>query len=250
MKLNFGKRLLLFLHWLLSLLAIISLILFCVNPAFLARVADYVNQLIGSDLTEILCIVVLAVYALLSLLTLLVIFARNKNRADRSFISIDSSDTGRTRIAISAVEQMIRQAVRAVDGLGEMKCSIVNNDDSICISANVTLRNGAHVPTVTMNMKRAIRDYIELNCGVAVREISVNVNSVETPVEGKRGSKRNTAAAAPASAPKQAVQVAPEAAHADEIIPEPAMPVEEIPAEPAVEQAIPAFADDVETAEE
>ena len=43
----------------------------------------------------------------------------------------------------------------------------------------MTISSGAHIPTVTANIQRAIRSYIELNCGVAVRAVSVSVHAVD-----------------------------------------------------------------------
>ena len=196
MKLNFGKRLLLFVHWLLSLIAFALLVLKFALPNFVADIAEFVNAAVGAGVAQILCFVLIGVYVLISLFTLVLIFSRDKKRSDRGLITVDASENGKTRVSVAAVEQMIRQAVRAVDGIADMKCGIVNQDDAISINANVTLVTGAHVPSVTMNMQRAIRGYIELNCGVAVREICVNVNSVESNADGKRVNRKNQAPAA------------------------------------------------------
>ena len=229
MKLNFGKRLLLFIHWLLSLIACVLLVLKCMLPNFADDIAEFVNAAVGAGIAEILSYALLGVYVLISIFTLVLIFSRDKKRSDRGLITVDASESGKTRVSVAAVEQMIRQAVRGVDGIAEMKCGIVNQDDAISINANVTLVTGAHVPSVTMNMQRAIRGYIELNCGVAVREICVNVNSVESSADGKRSKKNQAPAAAPA----------------------PEMPAESAPAaEPVIEAPVEEIQETVEEAPE
>jgi len=190
MKLNFGKRLVLFLHWLLSLIVFVLMVLWCAAPQVLGNLADIINQTIGMGAVEIAGIVAAAVYVLLAILCAAFIFSRDKKRGDRGFITVDSSEAGRTRIAIGAVEQMIRQAVRCVDGIADMKASIINNEDTISINTSVAIVSGAHVPTVTMNIQRAIRSYIELNCGVGVREVSVSVHSLENAEDGGKSGKR------------------------------------------------------------
>ena len=205
MKLNFGKRLALFLHWLLSVLLCALFVLNFIAPYFVQKIADLVLAVLGNGVTQIVSIAVIAVYALISIFALVILFSRDKKRAERGLITVDASESGKTRVSVAAVEQMIRQAVRSVDGIAEMKLSIKNEQEAISVNANVTLLTGAHVPTVTMNMQRAIRGYIELNCGVAVREICVNVNSVESPADGKRPSKRNLTAAAPVVPAPEAV---------------------------------------------
>ncbi len=199
MKISFGKRLLLILHWLLSILCCAALVAACISPQLVDAARASLNRTLGADITAVAFIAALCIYALLSVLSALLLFSSSERREDRGFITVDSSDTGRTRIAIGAVEQMIRQAVRGVDGVADMKTSITNNEDAISISCSVALASGAHVPTVTMNMQRAIRSYIELNCGVAVRDISVSVHTLEDG-EGSKHSRRKAVQPTPAAA--------------------------------------------------
>lgn len=193
MKLNFGKRLVLFLHWLLSLVACAFGFLWVVFPQVAADIPEMISRILGSGLAEIAGIVLVVVYVLLAVLSVAFIFSRDRKRGERGFITVDSSEAGRTRIAIGAVEQMIRQAVRCVDGIADMKAAIVNNEDTISINTSVAIVSGAHVPTVTMNIQRAIRSYIELNCGVGVREVSVSVHSLESGEDGGKFGRRKGA---------------------------------------------------------
>ena len=184
MKLNFGKKLVLFLHWLLSIIGVALAACLCVWPDFIYGLFDSAYAAMGKRSVDGIGIALLAVYLLLSVLAVMFIFSGRRSRRDRGFITVDSSDSGKTRIAVGAVEQMIRQAVRMVDGITELKTNIINLDDAISIVANVTIASGAHIPTVTVNIQRAIRSYIELNCGVAVREVSVSVHAVDGMAKG------------------------------------------------------------------
>ncbi|MBQ8507911.1 MAG: alkaline shock response membrane anchor protein AmaP [Clostridia bacterium] len=237
MKLNFGKKLVLVLHWLLSLIACAMAVFFCVWPETIAKGFDFLYSLIGKGSADIVGAVVLAIYALLSVITAVMLFSSKNRRAERGFITVDSSDAGRTRIAIGAVDQMIRQAVRGVEGIADMKSGIVNNTDAISINCSVTIANGAHVPTVTMNIQRAIRSYIELNCGVAVREVSVSVHALDDGSGKGRKKGKNTAQAAAPSAPVYAPEPVQEAVKEIESVAEPVIELvaEEEPA-PAVEE--------------
>ena len=229
MKLNFGKRLVLFLHWLLSLIVCALVVLWCIAPQIATDIPEMVNRLIGAGVAEIASIALLVIYVLLAVATVAFIFARDKKRGERGFITVDSSEAGRTRIAISAVEQMIRQAVRCVDGIADMKANIVNNEDTISINTSVAIVSGAHVPTVTMNIQRAIRSYIELNCGVGVREVSVSVHSLESADEnGKSSRRKGSIGNVPVSPVYQPVEMP-----GQEVV-----PVEEKPAEPVVSEAV------------
>lgn len=187
MKLNFGRRIVLFIHWLASLLVVASLVFKSATEQLVLQMNDW----IGASYTDIAFKVLAVLYALLSLDVLCrVILYHSGKRADRGFITVDASDTGKVRIAVSAIEQMVRQAAHTVDGIADMKINIENGDDAIAIHINVTMVAGSHVPTVTLNLQRAIRQFVEMNCGVAVRSVSISIQSVVNPAENGRRSKR------------------------------------------------------------
>lgn len=212
MKLNLGKRVILFFHWLISVILLV-----CV--AFPA-IPQWIAGLFEAGLARTLLIVFAIAYALLCAAAAWVIFQRDARRADRGFITVDSSETGRVRISVSAVEQMVKQAVHAVEGISEMKIAISGDDDAIAINVNVALLSGSHVPTVTMNMQRAIRQYVESNCGVSVQSVSVSIQSVVSPSElaGRRAKRSEQRAAAadvqPAGFEVPPIQPAPAPAEA------------------------------------
>ena len=201
MKLTVGKRILLFFHWLLSLLIVAAFAVYLIARDFAMKYYDMAEQALGLSKVQIIGIALLAVYVLLTVAAAVIIFKRGK-RLDRGFITVDSSDTGKVRIAISAIEAMVRQSVTNIDGITEMKIGIESREDAIAIRVNATIVNGSHVPTITMNMQRAIRQFVEMNCGVAVREVSISINAVTNVQEAghRRRLGRGKAEAAPQSA--------------------------------------------------
>lgn len=201
MKLNFGRRLLLILHWLMSLIACALAVLLCVWPEGISHLFNLFYGWIGKLQTDIIGAVFLGVYVLLTVVTAAIIFSGNR-KGERGFITVDSSESGRTRIAVGAVEQMIRQAARGVDGISEMKSSITNHEDAISIQISVALQNGAHLPAVTMNLQRAIRSYIELNCGVSVQQVCVSVHSLEDGEENNNKHSWRKSAQTPVAQPE------------------------------------------------
>ena len=229
MKLNFGKRFALILHWLGSVIALAALVF---NARALELVQTVQNR-IGEKYTHMALIALAAVYAFLCILALCILLRPSGKRSERGFITVDSSDTGRVRIAVSAIEQMVKQAVGAIGGIAEMKISISSEDDAIAIIVNVSIVAGTHVPTVTLNIQRAIRQFVEMNCGVAVRSVAVNVQSVTTPGEGRKGRKAEIPAVQPWSPAPEAPIAQPESAYESAAQPEPVYapeaPAEEIP---------------------
>ena len=244
MKLNAGKRILMFFHWLFSLLICAAFAAYIVKPDWtLGMYNRVVGKLTQTQLVAV-GIAVLALYVILTVVQACIIFKRGK-RTDRGFITVDSSDTGKVRIAISAIEQMVRQSVNSIDGITEMKIGIENQDDAIMIGVNASIVNGGHVPTVTMNMQQAIRQFVEMNCGVAVRSVSISIHSVTNAAEAPRR-KRLGRGRAENAAPAEHVPATPQVNSAGDtpawIAPEPVpAPATEAPeAEPEYEPE-PAF---------
>ena len=190
MKLNFGRRMVLFVHWLLSLVLCVLLVVTLISPGGRETVIRRLD-----DTTELVyAIAMLVVYLLFAAGSVAIILGGLKKGGNNGFIEVESSENGHTRIAVGAVHQMIRQAVRSVDGIADMKANIINGTDSISIDVDAAILNGTHVPTVTTNIQRAIRSYIELNCGVAVRGVSVSVHSLEDTEKANRRGRRRAAA--------------------------------------------------------
>lgn len=203
MKLNLGRRIVLFVHWLASLLLLAMLAL----PDHMEAALSYVTGFIPEGYVQYVSIALMALYLLLSLCVLCMIFKRSgQKRSERGFITVDSADSGKVRIAISAIEQMVKQAAHTVDGIADMKIVISNADDAIAIQVNVNMISGSHVPTVTLNLQRAIRQFVEMNCGVAVRSVSVNIQSVTGTSEGGRRGKRYEAKPAAVPIPEWPAQ--------------------------------------------
>ena len=234
MKLTVGKRILMFFHWLLSLLIVAAFAVYLIVPDFILNYYNKLVNAIGFNKVKIIGIVLLAIYAVIAIAHLVNIFKRAK-RQDRGFITVDSSDSGKVRIAIAAIEQMVRQSVGSIDGITEMKIGIENLDDAIGINVNATIVNGSHVPTITMNMQRAIRQFVETNCGVAVRAVSITINAVRAQPEPKLRRRRGKGQEAlPTAAP---VAAEPERNYArPEPVREPE-PEPETEAEPVIESA-------------
>lgn len=192
MKLNAGKRILMFFHWLLSLIICAAFAVYIIKPDWAMQVYNRLAEPFSATQMTIIGIAALAIYVILSVVQGCIIFHRGK-RSERGFITVDSSDSGRVRIAVSAIEQMVRQSVTSIDGITDMRIGIDSQDDAIAIRIAAVLQSGCHVPTITVNMQRSIRQFVEMNCGVAVRSVSISINAVSAAGEGgrRRGRRRD-----------------------------------------------------------
>lgn len=177
MKLNIGNKILLLLHWLCSMMICVAFSLCVIVPGLQGNLTAKAESSLGSVGARIAGAVVLALYIVLSVVVLMRLL-RGRRREEQGFITVGSDEKGRVRIAVSAVEQMVRQSVRTIDGLSDMKVDIEGADDAIAIGITAAIANGAHVPTLTANMRRAITQFVEDSCGVAVQSVTVTIDAV------------------------------------------------------------------------
>ena len=184
MKLNFGNKILILLHWLCSLIICVAFALCLIVPDLRDQLISKAEGAMGPVGARIAGVVLLALYLALSAQLLHLIQAQK--RAERGFITVGPDDKGKVRIAVSAVEQMVRQSVRTIDGITDMRVNIEGLDDAIGITIDAVIASGAHVPTITANMQRAITQFVEVNCGVAVQSVEITINAVSGKGEPAR----------------------------------------------------------------
>lgn len=121
----------------------------------------------------------LIIILLLGVFVLRLVFARRSRRSD--FVTVDAGEKGKIIVAMDALQEMVRQASTRAEGVSDMNIHVEGHEDSISVLMELTAEGGAHLPTVTMNLQRDIREYVETNCGVAVRDVTVKVAQVLPP---------------------------------------------------------------------
>ncbi len=151
-------------------------------------------KLIVSGLAAV--VVLLAVYAMV-----VVTPSRKKKSA---FVTLNADENGQVRVALPAIRELAMQALRGVAGSQDAEIRVYEDSDAISVAVNMNVTSDMHVPTVTMNLQRAIKEHIQKSCGVSVRNVTVVVDSVLPAPAGA-----SFAPAAPVERPESAPQPAP-----------------------------------------
>ena len=220
MTMTIGKKILMGAHWLCSLLICLVFALYLIFPGFVTRIYEGMERGMGATGVRALGIVLLVIYIGLSVAQFCLIF-RRKKRSERGFINIESTDTGKVRIAVSAIEQMVRQSVHGISGINNMTIEVQELDESINIVVKAAIVSGGHVPTITSGMQRSIRQFVETNCGVPVNSVLISIESISSSAPSTRklrfgwGKGQEDATSTPgaqtyAPAPEPVVTTAPE----------------------------------------
>ena len=259
MKLSFWDRVLAALYVLLSLALCVCVALrslgFDIFGAFYLDLAQATKYWFLIYYGALVILVLLGVYMLA------LIFRRKPKRSE--FVTVDSGENGKVVIAMEAVEQMVRQAATKSEGISDMKINVVGLEDSISVLAELTVQGGVHLPTISMNLQQEIRRYIEVNCGIAVRDVGVTVGAV-LPPEGEPSAPQNSGKTFEAPWKKHRAEVQraeenrieenriEEVPAAEPVIPEPEAaepePIEEPVEAEAIEEEAPEFEPEEEPA--
>lgn len=157
-------------------------------------------------------------------------------KQDRASVSVQHTENGSVRISVAAMDTLVKQAIAHDEGVVDIKTAIINHEDSISVSIDMTLASDVHIPNVTMMMQRTIKNFIEEFSGIAVREVTIMVSKIievtpQPPLKLTRPESVKVFAESPQ--PKLEQKDAPE----PEIEPEPALfeAEQEIEPEPAAE---------------
>lgn len=196
MKNGFWDRVLIFLYVLLTvaLVALLGLQVFGID--LFAPFYDGLAAQAPGLLWKLIVCGIGAIVALLGIFVLVAIMPGKKVKRD--FITLTNDENGQVRIALPALKEMAAQAVGSAAGVKDMAVDISEAGDAITVAIALDVLSGTHVPTVTMNMQRAVRAYIQMNCGVAVKDVSVVINSVLPAPEGAKVDPRPAEETAPA----------------------------------------------------
>lgn len=238
MKLSLGDRILAGMYVLLTLVLAVAAGLRAIS---IDLMGDLLSRL--TALTEYWYLIffgLLLIILLLGAYMLRLVFRRKPKGS--AFVTVDAGENGKVIVAMSALEQMVRQAARNAQGVADMKIGVTGGDDSISVAVELTVLGGVHLPTVTMNLQREIRNYVELNSGVAVRDVTVTVGAVISPEEAAQAASGKKRARKAALQPPVVYQPEP-------VVPEQELPVEEA-AEPAAESETVVESEPVAEAEE
>ena len=238
MKMSFLERLLLALTGILGVVFAAALgVMAYYGDALGLTVGDYRISLRGGVWPAVLAGAV-ALVALIWGLKLLAMAFKREPRNDRQSVSVQHTENGSVRISVAAMDTLVKQAIAHDEGVVDIKTAIINHEDSISVSIDMTLASDVHIPNVTMMMQRTIKNFIEEFSGIAVREVTIMVSKI---IEVTPQPPLNLVKPEPAKAiqesqqPKLERMAAPEEAESVEETVESEMEPEEPAPEPAEE---------------
>ena len=182
MKHSFLDRVLIFIFALLAsaLAALTALRAFDIDPVkclYDGMQANFPGLLWKLAICGIALIIVL-----LAVFTIREITPAKKQRV--KYISLVNTDKGEVKLAVDAINGIVQQSLTSFSGIENTKIGVSGNPDSVDINLTTDFDEGTHLPSLTANMQDTIKKYIEANCGVAVRNVSITVGSMIPSSDG------------------------------------------------------------------
>ena len=177
MKMKIRERLLVALYALLGLCGLAALGALVFKPDILTRIGDKLREAWSDSLMRvIICLIALLLLAW-TIRVFLMAFKREPKH-DKGSVAVQNTENGAVRVSVQAMDALVRQAIGGADGVLDIKSKIINHEDSVSVKIEMTLAGDAHIPNVTMLLQRNIKSFIEEYSGIAVRDVSVLVNSI------------------------------------------------------------------------
>ncbi len=181
MKTSFWDKVLMFLYVLIALAFSVCMALRGFGVDLLGAMFAGLEQGAGRFLSMVIGLGLAAIVVLLSAYMLMMLFGKGKKRVPTSFVPVESADGSQVHMSLTALAQMARQAIGRSTEIKDMKITVTSDGDAVSVAVELILRATAHVPTVTRNMQESIRNAIEKNCGVTVRDVQIVVSALSGP---------------------------------------------------------------------
>lgn len=181
MKTSFWDKVLMFLYVLIALAFSVCMALRGFGVDLLGAMFAGLEQGAGRFLSMVIGLGLAAIVVLLSAYMLMMLFGKGKKRVPTSFVPVESADGSQVHMSLTALAQMARQSIGRSTEIKDMKITVTSDGDAVSVAVELILRATAHVPTVTRNMQESIRNAIEKNCGVTVRDVQIVVSALSGP---------------------------------------------------------------------
>lgn len=107
------------------------------------------------------------------------------HRAGADQTLVHESDLGEVRIALGAVENLVRKVARQVKGVRDVRGWVVPGGGRLNVRLRTVISPDVSVPDVSGNIQNAVRDCLKNVVGVEAGEVRVFVENISN--EARRG---------------------------------------------------------------
>ncbi len=106
----------------------------------------------------------------------------SKLRDNRKGFVVQQTDNGELRIAIKAIENLVKKCVDMHEEMRLSAMTIQTARDGVTIDLRISLANNISIPLAVASLQKQIRQYLAVSSGIEVREVRVSVETTETGI--------------------------------------------------------------------
>ncbi|EPY13943.1 MULTISPECIES: alkaline shock response membrane anchor protein AmaP [Paenibacillus] len=163
------------------LLFVYSLVIGSLSVAAILAALGFIPERLDPTQPLWLQTTVIAVAAVILLLSIRFVYV-SMRRERKSMSSIDQrTDIGDIKISIETIENVALKAASRVRGVKDLKARIRTNESGLDITIRTVVDGETAIPSMTEDVQRQVRDYVQEITGIPVSYVSVYVaNIVQT----------------------------------------------------------------------
>ncbi len=103
-------------------------------------------------------------------------------KRDRNGFIVQQTDNGELRIAIKAIDSLIKKCVDMHEEIRLISMNVINARDGVTIDLGISLANNISIPLAVASLQRQIKQYLLASSGIDVCEVRVLVETAENGV--------------------------------------------------------------------
>ena len=130
-------------------------------------------------------IVVIGMGALQLIGSLLLFSIPGRIRYKRKDFVIQQNDSGEIRIAVKAIENLVRKCTDTHEEFNMTSLRVKNYKDGVVVDLKGTVPDNISIPLATESMQKQIRQYLTVSSGVNVKTVNVDLSDTDAPMEKK-----------------------------------------------------------------
>lgn len=112
-----------------------------------------------------------------------IFFVKSIRGCPVKFSVLHETDFGQINITLSALEQLVLKGSSGVSGVREVKPSLKLTAEGIALLLKVQVIPDVHIPQVTSDLQKAVKDYLLRTSAISLQEIKVQVIKISSDIK-------------------------------------------------------------------
>ncbi|MCL4425986.1 MAG: alkaline shock response membrane anchor protein AmaP [Firmicutes bacterium] len=99
---------------------------------------------------------------------------------------IQETPLGEVRIALEAIENLVKKVARQVPGVRDVRAGVTNQPAGVAASLRITVSPDVNIPEVSDQVQNSIKNYVRSVVGIGVTEVRIAVENITNEVKRSR----------------------------------------------------------------